>query len=224
MGSYPSITPDSLELLEQLSSSACLMRDEQFKLVWCNEAYERMSNETLEEMLGTRMHDYLPKDCADERVACYIKALETDQLLRVIQLGADERLTCILIPINAEAFGHRGVINIIQQAPTAGTLKSNEYDIVLRTPCMTSLGQLSTSELRVLYHIALGKSTKEIADKLERSGRTIENQIASMHNKVGTGSRAQLVKYAVDRGIHGFSEEEWEFIIMAERDLKPAGS
>ena len=150
MATYPAITPETLTLLEQLSSSACVLRNEEFRLVWCNKAYERMSFETLDEMRGNRMHDYLPKEAADEREACYIQALNSDRMLRVIQLGADERLICIMIPIDAEAFGFKGVVNILQQAPNSGTLRSDDYDIVLRTPCMDSLGMLTTSELRVL--------------------------------------------------------------------------
>ena len=224
MSPFPLIVPDTLKLLEQLTSSACLIRNEHYQLVWCNEAYERLSGETLEEMQGSSLHDYLPTDSADEREATYAEALRTQSILRVIQFGADERMLSVMIPIDSKAFGYRGVLTILQHATNIGKLISDDYDIVLRTPCMIDLAQLSTSELRVLYHISLGKVTRDIAITLERATRTIENQIASIHSKLKTNSRAELVKYVVDRGIHGFSEEEWELIIKAERDLKPMNS
>ena len=74
----------------------------------------------------------------------------------------------------------------------------------------------STAEMRVMYYIARGLSTREIASELHRSERTIENHIGSIHAKLNTSSRAQLVKYAVDRGIHGFPVEHWECIITGK--------
>jgi two-component system response regulator NreC len=57
--------------------------------------------------------------------------------------------------------------------------------------------KLTPREREVLRLIALGHTSVEIADKLGLSPRTIETHRARIHRKLGFGTRAELVRYAL---------------------------
>jgi two-component system response regulator NreC len=63
--------------------------------------------------------------------------------------------------------------------------------------------KLSAREVEVLRLIALGHTSVEIAHKLHLSPRTVETHRARIHSKLGLGSRAELVRYALRRGLLG---------------------
>jgi two-component system response regulator NreC len=58
-------------------------------------------------------------------------------------------------------------------------------------------------EIDVLRLIALGHTSAEIARKLGLSPRTIETHRAHIHGKLGLATRADLVRYALRRGLVG---------------------
>ncbi len=62
-------------------------------------------------------------------------------------------------------------------------------------------GRLSARETDVLHLIALGYTNAEIATQLGVSTRTVETHRAHVHRKLGMRTRAQLVGYALRRGL-----------------------
>jgi two-component system response regulator NreC len=60
---------------------------------------------------------------------------------------------------------------------------------------------LSERELGVLSLIALGHTNTEIGEKLYLSVRTVETHRAHIQQKLQLNSRAELVRYALDRGL-----------------------
>ena len=62
-------------------------------------------------------------------------------------------------------------------------------------------GELSHRELEVLRLIALGHTNTEVAEQLLVSVRTIETDRSHVHRKLGLSSRAELVGYALERGL-----------------------
>jgi len=60
---------------------------------------------------------------------------------------------------------------------------------------------LSPREVEVLRLIALGHTSVEIARKLHLSPRTVETHRANVHRKLGLATRAELVRYALRRGL-----------------------
>ncbi|HYM54277.1 MAG TPA: response regulator transcription factor [Solirubrobacteraceae bacterium] len=63
--------------------------------------------------------------------------------------------------------------------------------------------RLTPREVEVLRLIALGHTSVEIARKLRLSPRTVETHRAHIHRKLGLASRAELVRYALRRGLLG---------------------
>jgi DNA-binding NarL/FixJ family response regulator len=59
---------------------------------------------------------------------------------------------------------------------------------------------LSTREKEVLTLLAEGKSSKEIADLLFISTRTVEHHRASINKKLKIRNLVDLVKYAIRKG------------------------
>jgi two-component system response regulator NreC len=62
---------------------------------------------------------------------------------------------------------------------------------------------LTERELDVLRLLALGHTNSEIAAQLHLSVRTIEGHRAHLQQKLSRPSRAELVRYALDRGLLG---------------------
>ncbi len=61
--------------------------------------------------------------------------------------------------------------------------------------------KLTARELEVLRLIALGHTNVEIARKLQLSPRTVETHRARIQRKLGLTTRAELVRYALRRGL-----------------------
>jgi two-component system response regulator NreC len=60
---------------------------------------------------------------------------------------------------------------------------------------------LSDREVEVLRLIALGHTNAEIGEQLFLSVRTVESHRAHIHQKLRLNGRAELVRYALDRGL-----------------------
>jgi two-component system response regulator NreC len=73
------------------------------------------------------------------------------------------------------------------------------------TPLLAAYGDsadgLSKRELDVLNLIALGHTNTETAARLQLSVRTVESHRAHIHRKLGLATRAELVRYALRRGL-----------------------
>lgn len=63
----------------------------------------------------------------------------------------------------------------------------------------TGAETLRPREMEILRLIALGFTSREIATKLQLSRRTIETQRSRIHSKLGLATRAELVRFAIDR-------------------------
>jgi two-component system response regulator NreC len=61
--------------------------------------------------------------------------------------------------------------------------------------------ELTARETEVLRLIALGHTSAEIGCKLHLSRRTVETHRARIHRKLGLGTRAELVRHALRRGL-----------------------
>ncbi len=66
---------------------------------------------------------------------------------------------------------------------------------------------LTTREQEVLKMIAQGMMNKEIAEKLSISVRTVERHRENIMDKLNLHSRAELVRYAVDKGLIDLSNK-----------------
>ena len=73
------------------------------------------------------------------------------------------------------------------------------------SPKMSECTRLTAREREVAALIAQGKSTRQIADELVLSERTVENHIGNVLSKLGFESRTQVAAWAAEMGLgkHG---------------------
>jgi pimeloyl-ACP methyl ester carboxylesterase/DNA-binding CsgD family transcriptional regulator len=62
---------------------------------------------------------------------------------------------------------------------------------------------LTPRELEVLYQVAIGRSSHEIAEALALSRRTVERHLSNVYAKIGVTTRAQATAYAYTHGLVG---------------------
>lgn len=216
------IRPDDFELFQQIPGIAAVARDEDLRLFWCTETFYRVAGKVdcAEDMKGTMLEDVLPAHAAQERATLQRAVIESGVSNSHYQFSADARVLCTVFPLDEHAFGHRGIFAIVKDAPV-NTRLCECHDIkVLSTPNLLRLGILSSRELEILHYVATGMSTHEIAELVCRADKTVEHHVNSIHGKLGTHSRAQLVRFASERGIQSFTAEEWTSIVRGARVIK----
>ena len=215
------MSPAAFAPLNGLPGVAALARDASWRLLWCNRFYAQLCGMEESELLGTTMAEYMPAELAEEREAQMKPARDHGKLVAYYQLWHGSRWFTRIWPLDPEAYGTRGVFVIIQSMAQDRTVHHHDsaHDAtVLSTSEMAELNVLSHRELEVFYHIARGLTSAEIALLLYRSTRTIEQHANQIYKKLGMTSRAQLTKFAVERGIVAFSPEDWSRIIASRSD------
>ena len=70
-----------------------------------------------------------------------------------------------------------------------------------RTADDDSAPKLTTRETEVLRLVAKGLTAKQVAERLVLSHRTVENHVQNTLSKLQLHNRAQLVRYAVEKGL-----------------------
>ncbi len=223
-GSVVRATLDVLPALEGATAIAALVRDADLRVRWCNQAYASLCRMPLDMVIDTTLSDLIPAPMAEEREKIYREVLASSRATSFVQFGADKRMLCRLIPIDTEDFGYAGVLSLITEASLAHDVGTDEPDRVLGTPLLDGLSILTKLELRTLYDLACGAANHDIAERQFRSVRTIENHVESIHRKLGTTSRSALVRFATERGIHGFTPEQWERIVEGANRTRRAAS
>jgi len=70
-----------------------------------------------------------------------------------------------------------------------------------RARASPALSALTPREVEVLTLVAHGRTSSEIAETLHIGRRTVESHRASMSSKLGVRNQAELVRYAIERGL-----------------------
>lgn len=209
------IRPDDLWVFAQIPGILAVARDADLRVVWCTPAYGKIAgnDSTVEQMIGTRIEDVVPEAAARDRIESHREVMRTGEVQSHFRLMSDTRVVSTVFALDQEAFGHRGVLVIVQDASAQSKFFDDVLIPVMATTNLYKLEPLTGRELEVLRLVACGNSTREIADLLCRAEKTVEHHINAIHGKIGTGSRAQLVRFASERGLQLFTESEWAQIV-----------
>jgi DNA-binding CsgD family transcriptional regulator len=188
-----------------------LARDMSTKLLWCNDEYARTVGKPKDQLLGTTLHDIMHADAATERIELMWDILKTGHPGAYFQVWNDRRYMTAIWRLDPAAFGCDGAFIILTRGFGEREPDVVDYDHlnVTTTPHFDKLEKLSRRELEVLYYAALGMTSEEIAKRLFRAVKTVENHLASITQKMGFKGRAELVRFATARGIVAFAEHEW---------------
>lgn len=218
------VTTACLGTLASVGGIAALVRDEALRVRWCDDNYADMCCLPRHRVIGTTLRDMLPEAAAMEREAVLSRVIATGEPVSIAQFAADKRLICRLLPIDETSFGYRGVLCIVREASLVSDEASGTTYETLRIPCLDDLAALTATELRTLYDLACGSSNNDTAERQFRSVRTIENHVESIHRKLGTSTRSALIRFATERGVHGFSPAEWDAIVEGANEVRKAAA
>ena len=73
--------------------------------------------------------------------------------------------------------------------------------MLIDNPLQTRSERLTSREQMILSYIAKGQSSKEVAQQLNISFRTVEAHRRNIKSKLNLDSLAELVRYAVNQGL-----------------------
>jgi two-component system, NarL family, response regulator NreC len=96
------------------------------------------------------------------------------------------------------------LVEAVRAAAAGGTYLNPRLGAALATAALEPQAppdDLTGRELDVLRLVALGHTNPEIAGELYLSVRTVESHRARIGQKLGLTTRAELVRYALDRGL-----------------------
>lgn len=200
----------------ETGQTSLVARDADLKLLWCNEHFAQEQGASTTSLVGTALSSLVTRVAADERAAIMHAVLESGRPARYFQMWRGRRSLTRVWRLDPDEFGKHGYLILIEPALV---VTSPTPDIpTLKTADLNGLGCLTRRELEVLQLIAEGNSAAEAAEKLSRSVRTVENHVAAMHAKLGFSRRAELTRFAVERGVLAFTSEQWATIAANARE------
>jgi len=214
--------PGSLSVLDGVAGMCSIVRDQEFKIRWCNDRCATFQGIPKDEMEGTTFRDFLPMMAAEEREDLHREVRESREAISFVQFFSARRMYCRAMPIDSTAFGFDGTLSMAIEAPQPIADISETPIRVLKFPQLAALSVLTNVELRTLYDLACGRSNNDTALRHFRSVRTIENHVESIHRKLGTPTRSALVRFATERGVHGFTPDEWDTIVLGAGEIRKA--
>ncbi len=216
------VRPDDLGLFAQIPGVLGVARDEDLRVIWCTASYCRIagSNKTVEDMIGTTVEDMVPAGAANDRIKVHREVMDSGMVQSHFRLMNDTRVISTVYPLDEQAFGHKGVFILVQDASVHSKFLEG-YDIpIIKSSNLYKLEPLTARELEVLHLVASGLSTREIAERMSRAEKTVEHHINAIHTKLETKSRAQLVRWASERGIQSFTDQEWSELVSGVKRLR----
>jgi DNA-binding NarL/FixJ family response regulator len=128
---------------------------------------------------------------------------EDDGVLAAVKAGATGYLVkSARLPDLLDAVGRTASGEAVFSPGLAG-LVLGEYRRIAAAPDPPGDGgpRLTDRELEVLRMVAKGLTAREVADRLVLSHRTVQNHIQNTLGKLQLHNRAQLVRYAIERGL-----------------------
>ena len=95
------------------------------------------------------------------------------------------------------------IIAAIEAVAAGGTyFSSGVSDVLMRLPEPgRHVGPLTSREASVLILVAEGKSSKDVAETLSISARTVETHRKNIKKKLGISTTAGLTRYAIESGL-----------------------
>jgi DNA-binding CsgD family transcriptional regulator len=213
---------DDLPLIDRLPGMWAVGRDAELKIFWISRSQERMSRLPREALIGASLYGKMPAPGAEERERVIREVMQTGVVQHVYQAAfSGQRVLATLLPLDEADFGHAGVMMLLRFDPS-GTVPGAR---TLQTPRIFSDAKMATltrREMEILHPISHGLTSAEIGERLGRSERTVSQHLRSIHTKLGTHSRSELMFLSIEGGISGFSSEEWAALIDGEMRMRSA--
>jgi two-component system, NarL family, response regulator NreC len=150
---------------------------------------------------GLEATEAIKRELADVQVLVLTMHDSQEYFFRVLQAGASGYVVKgahkadLLAAVRAVASGG------VYLYPTVAKQVVGDYLRQARRGATDQLATLTEREREVLLLLAEGRTGREIAEQLVLSPATVERHRANLMGKLGLHSRAELIKYAVRRGL-----------------------
>lgn len=126
---------------------------------------------------------------------------EQADVLEAVKVGATGYLLkSASLPELLDAVHRTAAGEAVFTAGLAG-LVLGEYRRLDATPPADGTPRLTERETEVLRMIAKGLTAKQVAQRLVLSHRTVQNHVQNTLSKLALHNRAQLVRYAIEKGL-----------------------
>lgn len=184
-----------------------LMRDDG-KILWGNLQAARLwvgDSATVEQYIGRNIHDLQPKewDPVREKVFAAVRTSGKPVVLRLMWKGK-QYFSLFRLLKGGMLERDRFLIltrHVPSSDPTLSPIDSGYEVIEADAVGLGHLDVLSPRELEVLALVGQGLSTREIAQTLSRSEKTVENHRYSMSRKLESSSPVRLAEIARQAGL-----------------------
>ena len=211
------VSPQAFAALQPLSNVLALALRPTGDYVWYNDAFADFAAGVTGGIRPTSIFQVMPRAHAEERLTAVEPVMRTGKPFRYYQFFAGMRRLTTAVPLDPSQVG--GPACLITMVPEVLSTPASDGIEVLQHADLHELRELSKRELIVLRLTAEGLSASECALAEHRSVKTIENQLGSIHLKLGIGNRAELTRFACERGLLGFSREQWGGIVEMSKHV-----
>lgn len=127
---------------------------------------------------------------------------------RVVVLTMESRPEIARLALTAGASGYvlkkaadRELVGAVRAAAAGETHIPADLAAALSEQSSENHDGLTAREAEVLGLLALGHTSREIAEKLDLSARTVESHRSHIQQKLRLDTRPELVRYALDHGL-----------------------
>lgn len=150
-------------------------------------------------------------------VAATTEVLEVSPDTRVLVLSASDERDDVLEAVKAGATGY--LVKSASKAELADAVRATAAGRAVFTPSLAGLvlgeyrriatnptsdpatPRLTERETEILRFVAKGLSSKQIAERLSLSHRTVENHVQATFRKLQVANRVELTRYAIEHGL-----------------------
>jgi PAS domain S-box-containing protein len=188
-------------IFNEMAEGILLSYLENKQFITGNKAICRMLGCSLDEITNLAIADVHPKEDLDYLTDQYDKHVRGEStLVKNVPVkrkdGSIFHADINSVPLTLA--GKKYLMSIVRERTTRESISTQKSDIPKGSDTIKSI---TGSEMRVLRLIVKGKSSKEIAESLHRSRRTIESHRAHLMQKLGVDNSIDLVRKAVEAGL-----------------------
>ena len=157
---------------------------------------------SMPKLSGVNAITHIQKRYSDTKVIVLTAAETVNVWREVIDMGIDG--------IAMKSVSPKELVNGIRSVMKGNTFIHSEIQPILEAEMGLANKRLSVREKQVVKLVAEGYKTKEIAEMLEISDRTVSKHRENLMTKMGMTSTAELTNYANESGLTKVGLEEIE--------------
>lgn len=209
-GELSSVPGDLLVGVLATDTRACVsIIDRRHVLVWANDNCKALPTDPSTDIIGRYLAELLPERVAEERIALIDEAFETMCPVRVQGMLGGTWANSAYLPFKTSDGEPRVLIVTSDQAEThlqprsrgAQDARRARHDDWRHLDCLTD------REREVLRLLGFGLSTREIAERLHRSVKTVQSHREALGAKLGVHNKSELARLAVCSGLTAVEAE-----------------